>query len=278
MSEENLDKVGYWTEIKLQILQDYTKEYLRILRNQHSIRHVAYIDGFAGAGTRISKTTGELIDGSPKRALEMNPSFDHYYFVDMNPARVERLRKMSPQPNLTVCEGDCNEILLREVFPKCKYEDYRRALCLLDPYDLNPSWEVVETAGKMRSTEIFLNFMIMDANMNVLRRNTNSVKPDQAVRMTKFWGDESWRTAAYRSGRDLFGDEYVEKEPNEAVVEAYRERLKKVAGFKYVPKPVPMRNTKGPIIYYLFFASQNATGGRIVEHIFSKYRNRVGPE
>src|SRR5262249_36330550 len=117
----------------------------------------------------------------------------------------------------------------------------------------------------------------MDANMNVLRRNTESVNPDQAARMTKFWGDESWRDAAYRSEQlGLFGGEIAEKAPNEAVVEAYRDRLKNVAGFKYVPKPVPMRNTKGPVIYYLFFASPNEIGNRIVEHIFDKYRNRAG--
>lgn len=277
MSEENLDKVGYWTEIKLQIIEDYTKEYLRILRNQKSIRQVAYIDGFAGAGTHISKATGQVIAGSPKRALEMRPSFDHYYFVEMNPERVERLRQMGPSRNVTVYEGDCNEVLLNEVFPKCSYQDYRRALCLLDPYDLNPSWEVVQTAGKMGSIEIFLNFMIMDANMNVLKRNTDSVSPDQAARLTKFWGDESWRTAAYRRDRGLF-NELSEKESNESVVEAYRERLKEVAGFKYVPKPVPMRNTKGPVIYYLFFASPNETGNKIVEHIFEKYRYRTRPE
>jgi three-Cys-motif partner protein len=275
MAEENLDKVGYWTEIKLQILEDYAKEYLRILRNQKPIQQVAYIDGFAGAGSHVSKTTGEVIAGSPKRALEMQPAFDPYYFVEMNPDRVERLRQMGPSPNVTVYEGDCNEVLRKEVFPKCRYQDYRRALCLLDPYDLNPSWEVVQTAGKMGSIEIFLNFMIMDANMNVLKRNTDSVSPDQAARMTKFWGDESWRTAAYRSERGLF-DEIKEKESNESVVEAYRERLKKVAGFKYVPKPVPMRNTKGPVIYYLFFASPNATGNKIVDHILDKYRDRTG--
>jgi three-Cys-motif partner protein len=275
VAEDNLDKVGYWTEIKLQILEDYTKEYLRILRNQSSIRNVAYIDGFAGAGSHISKTTGEVIAGSPKRALEMQPAFDEYHFVEMKPDRVDRLKRIGPTANVTVYQGDCNEVLLNDVFPRCCYEDYRRALCLLDPYDLNPSWEVVETAGRMGSIEIFLNFMIMDANMNVLRKNTDSVSPEQAARMTKFWGDESWRKAAYRSEPGLFGD-IEEKTSNEAVVEAYRERLKTVAGFKHVPKPVPMRNTKGPVIYYLFFASPNATGNKIVEHIFDKYRNRGG--
>jgi three-Cys-motif partner protein len=54
----------------------------------------------------------------------------------------------------------------------------------------------------------------------------------------------------------------------------FRKRLQKVAGFKYVPHPMPMRNEKGALVYYLFFASQNQTGARIVKDIFDKYRAR----
>jgi three-Cys-motif partner protein len=271
---ERLDTVGYWTEIKLQILQDYANAYAQVLAKQSAIKHVAYIDGFAGAGKHISKESGELIDGSPTRALSIEPRFNHYHFVEMDPGRAERLRNIGQRKDVTVYEGDCNEVLLNKVFPQCRYEDYRRALCLLDPYALNPNWEVVEKAGEMRSIEIFLNFMIMDANMNVLRKNPDSVAADQSQRMTKFWGDDSWRTSAYRQERDLFGPT-EEKTSNESVVAAYRKRLQDVAGFKYVPEPLPMRNSQGAVIYYLLFASQNSTGNRIAEHIFKKYRNRV---
>ncbi len=193
----------------------------------------------------------------------------------MDAARAKRLQGMGDEKNVTVYPGDCNEVLLKEVFPQCRYEDYRRALCLLDPYELNPNWEVVETAGRMRSIEIFLNFMIMDANMNVLWKNPDSVAPDQAQRMTKFWGDDSWHTAAYTTEQDLFG-KFEQKAPNESVVAAYRKRLKEVAGFKYVPEPLPMCNTRGAVVYYLFFASQNRTGNKIAEHIFKKYRGHAG--
>ena len=86
------------------------------------------------------------------------------------------------------------------------------------------------TAGQMKSIEIFLNFPIMDMNMNVLKKDTGKVEPQQASRMTAFWGDESWRQAAYNTTENLFGIE--EKTDNEAVAEAFRERLKKVAGFE----------------------------------------------
>ena len=91
--------------------------------------------------------------------------------------------------------------------------------------------------------------------------------------MNRFWGDDSWRSAAYRQEPDLFGS-HEEKTTNEDVAEAYRNRLKDVAHFKYVPRPLPMRNSSGAIIYYLFFASPNVTGGKIVEDIFERYRER----
>ena len=77
----------------------------------------------------------------------------------------------------------------------------------------------------------------------------------------------------YDNTGNLFGwDEKVAG--NEVLAEAYRKRLREVAGFKFVPVPVPMKNSIGRTIYYLFFASPNATGHKIVEYIFNKYRNK----
>jgi len=69
-----------------------------------------------------------------------------------------------------------------------------------------------------------------------------------------------------------FGDR--EKESNEDVARAFRQRLVRVAGFKRVPAPLPMRNTKGAIVYYLFFASQTEVAGNIITDIFMKYRKK----
>jgi hypothetical protein len=71
----------------------------------------------------------------------------------------------------------------------------------------------------------------------------------------------------------LWGPE-DKKTDNETIADAFRERLQKVAGFKNVPQPIPMRNTKGGIVYYLFFASAKPVAQNIVEDIFRKYRER----
>jgi three-Cys-motif partner protein len=171
-----------------------------------------------------------------------------------------------------VYEGDCNTLLLQKVFPRVEYKSYRRALCLLDPYGLHLNWEVILTAGQMKSVEIFLNFPMADMNRNVLWRNPERVNFSQIARMNAFWGDDSWRKAAYDTTQNLFGCE--DKTPNISVVKAFQKRLKTVAGFEYVPEPMPMRNSKNAVVYYLFFASQKSVAQNIIEDIFNKYRNR----
>lgn len=265
--------MGYWTEIKLRIIKDYASAYAIILHNQKLIKHFAYIDGFAGAGRHISRNTRKSIHGSPAIALDVTPQFSHYHFIDLDGERADQLKELSKERNnVSVYEGDCNDILLRKIFPTCLYKDYCRALCILDPYDLNPNWEVVQTAGHMKSVEIFLNFMIMDANRNILKENPEKVSPSQIDRMNTFWGDESWKKIAYKEERDLFNNVRLRKAPKEDVINAYKQRLEEVAGFKYVPDPIPMRNNRGVTIYYLFFASHNRIGSKITTDIFKKYR------
>ncbi len=269
-----LDEIGYWSELKLEIIKKYAFAYSTILARQNFVKGCIYIDAFAGAGTHRSKATGQNVAGSPVNALAIQPPFSELHFIDMDGTRTAELRRIAADDvRVTVHDGDCNDVLLQSVFPRCRYKDYRRALCLLDPYKLNVNWEVLKTAGEMQSVEVFYNFMIMDANMNVFMKDPSKVMPEQAARMDAVWGDASWRSAAYRKEPGLFG-EMEEKETNEVIAEAFRTRLRDVAGFAFVPPPIPMRNDNGAVIYYLYFASPNETGANIVRQIFDRYRTR----
>jgi three-Cys-motif partner protein len=151
-----------------------------------------------------------------------------------------------------------------------KFQKYERGLCILDPYGMNLEWKVIFAAGQSSALDMFLNFPVMDMNRNALHRDPESPTSLQKDRMTSVWGDESWADIAY--GEDLFGN--PDKRSNDAIAGAFRKRLKEVAGFARVPKPIPMRNSKGAIVYYLFFASQKNTAEGIVIDIFKKYENR----
>lgn len=283
--DAKLDEIGDWSIDKLAILKSYAEQYSQVLQNQRASSgerrfRYGYIDGFAGAGEHVRKETHEIVPGSPLNALKVKHGFDEYHFVDIDPSRVARLRKLAGNDaHVTVHHGDCNTVLLDEVLPRYRYEDFARALCFLDPYGMHVSWDVLKRAGTMRSIEIFLNFPIADINRNAKRAKLEDVEFEHRKRMTTLWGDETWHAAMFTKSRqqtffELFGDSTPEMENagNDGLAAAFMERLKSAAGFMYVPQPVPMKNSKNAIVYYLFFASNNETGYRIANHIFKKYR------
>ncbi len=268
------DEIGGWSEIKLEILKKYAAAYSTILSAQTkaSLFHV-YIDAFAGAGKHLSKATQEFVPGSPLNALAVQPQFREFHLIDIAPEKIENLRELiGPRKDVFLYQGDCNEILLKDVFPRVRYQQYRRGLCVLDPYGLHLDWNVIFTAGQMKSLDVFLNFPVQDMNRNVFWQDPEGVDEAQIRRMNLFWGDESWRNIAYETKWNLF--KLPEKEPNEVIAEAFRRRLKDVAGFDRVPEPLAMENSKGAILYYLFFASRNSTAEKIAREIFAKYRKR----
>jgi len=271
-AQPQLDRIGYWSSIKLDVIREYAAAYSRILAAQKRppLHHV-YIEGFAGAGVHLSKSGKKFILGSPLNALNVRPPFREYHLIDIKHQRVEQLKRLIGDRNdVFLYHGDCNEVLLEHVFPQVKYENYRRGLCILDPYGMDLEWKVIFAAGQSKTLDMFLNFPVMGINRNVLRRDPENVGTLQKVRMTAVWGDDSWSKIAY--GSDLFGN--PDKRSNDTIAEAFRARLKEVAGFARVPKPIPMRNSKGAIVYYLFFASQKDTAEHIVLDIFKKYENR----
>ena len=271
---EEFDQIGIWSEVKLAIIKEYASAYATILdatrRDKVPSLRWLYIDAYAGPGVHLSKRTGKMVEGSPLIALNTSPPFSEYHFIDADPKRAEQLREIAgDRKDVHIYSADCNKILLEKVFPRAKYDDYKRALCLLDPYNINLRWEVIEAAGKMGSVEVFLNFMIMDINRNVLRKNPDHAIKSKVEQLTRLWGDETWIDAAYDTRGNLFGD--PEKVSNERFESAWRERLKKKAGFKFVSKPMPMKTKTNSVIYYLYFASQKPVAADIVDDIFTKY-------
>ncbi len=264
-------EIGIWSEAKLDIVRKYAKAYSTILSRNSNLTHI-YIDAFAGPGLHRAKLSGAPVVGSPLNALTVSPPFAEHHFIDLDEKKVRALEESAgSRKDVRVYRADCNDVLIRDIFPNLHYHSFRRALCLLDPYGLQLNWEVIYTAGQLGTVEIFLNFPIHDMNRNVLVRDPARMDPRQIERMDAFWGDRSWRNVAYATDANLLG--YEEKVcTNDVMAEAFRRRLEDVAGFTFVPKPVYMRNSIGAGLYYLFFASQKPVANSIVEDIFTAYR------
>ena len=272
------DEISKWSEIKLDIIGEYASPYTRIMSGQNFKFH--YIDAFCGAGMHISRDSKDAVHGSPLRVMNTDHPFHNYFFVDLDGGKTAFLEKICkqhfPDRSVSVRTGDCNAVLA-ELLPRFQYKNYDRLFCLLDPYGLQLNWEIIAQMGESKIVDLVLNFPVMDMNRNAIWHDQTKVPQWGIDRMNRFWGDKTWKDVAYKPTKqdNLFGDPLaMKKQNNDALTEAFGNRLREVAKFKYVPKPIPMRNSNNAVVYYLFFASQNQTANKIASDVFRKYGGR----
>jgi hypothetical protein len=70
------DEIGYWSELKLEIVEKYGAAYTSAFRNA------------------TKKRTKQQIEGSPARALKVSPPFDGFYCIDMDADKTAHLQKL----------------------------------------------------------------------------------------------------------------------------------------------------------------------------------------
>jgi three-Cys-motif partner protein len=134
------DQIGIWSELKLEIVEEYGAAYTKAFANQRGLKKY-YIDAFSGAGVHLSKRTGGQVEGSPARALKVSPPFDHFYFIDMDTDKAKHLATLCHgRADVDVITEDATSYLVGKLLPTIQYEKYNRALCLLDPYGLHLDW------------------------------------------------------------------------------------------------------------------------------------------
>ena len=156
---------AHWHEIKLDIVRRYGAAYSTISSRQPGLAHY-WIDGFIRSGTggpadeSTRPGTGGpargFVPGSALNALLVTPPFHHHYLVSMDGHRPDALRRaMDERPDVTLFEAG-SRALLEDVLPRVRQEDYRRALCVLDPCGPALDWRVIEMAGRLRTIDLFV--------------------------------------------------------------------------------------------------------------------------
>lgn len=122
---------GDWTTKKLDILERYLQSYTTALKNQPFVTE--YIDAFAGSGYRelSSRAAGagigalpfpdlvenepqQLLEGSARKALGVDPPFNRYIFIERSRDRCAQLERLSVEfehlgHTIEIRQGDANE-------------------------------------------------------------------------------------------------------------------------------------------------------------------------
>jgi len=280
MSKKQFDVIGPWSIDKLSRLRKYLPPYTKILKKQPWCKGVHYIDGFAGPGTAIDRETRKFVAGSPLVAIKTEPPFDRVIFVEKSSMRIQRLKELSREfgaRRIEICEGDCNQVLISNVFPSIG--SYERAFLLLDPYGLHVEWSTIETAAKAHTIEALVNFPLHDISRNVIARRAELIDEMQAARLDAFCGDGKWREVVYRESQQLglFGREYEKCDRIAEVLSAYfrEERLQTI--FSHVSDYIIMRNKKNAPLYSLIWAGHNETACKIMNAVLHKHPESEDP-
>jgi hypothetical protein len=75
-----------------------------------------------------------------------------------DPSTAALRRAVDGRADVTLLDGG-SRALVDEVLPHVRQEDYRRALCVLDPCGPALDWHVIEAAGRLRTIDLFVAFV-----------------------------------------------------------------------------------------------------------------------
>lgn len=289
---------GDWTEQKLECVRKYLHAYTTIMSKQPF--RFAYIDAFAGTGYRemesdegidelmfpdlVSPEVVSFHDGSARNALEIEPPFMKYVFIEKNTNRYMELEELRKEfllkdrfsTDMIECwRGDANEYLKNLCQKNWKTH---RALVFLDPYGMQVEWKTIESIAQTQAIDLWILFPLGTVN-RLLKRN-GEIRPALRARLDLFFGESDWYEVFYQLAKQisLFDEEQWQKAGDIfATIEQYFiQRLQGI--FEGVAtNPLPLRNSKNVPLYLLCFAAGNRRGApvavKIAQEILEGMRN-----
>ena len=268
---------GAWTREKLDILQNYLDAYTTALKDQPFTLH--YVDAFAGSGAIEAQGDADgakLLEGSPKVALGIqNKPFDRLIFIEIGQENADSLRTMIAHGDnadrAQVVTEDANQYLPKFCAAMGRYD---RAVVFLDPFGTQVDWETVQAIADTEKCDTWILFPV-SAIRRLLPRSGEVRSLGNENRLTKVFGDESWRNLQYPSEQmSFFCEVEIQTDPGvKAIVELYRSKLD--GSFTRVaPVGRTLRNSRNSPMYELLFAVGNPNGAptaiRIADHILNR--------
>ena len=272
---------GSWTQQKLQILSKYLRAYRKIFEKNPKARFfkTIYVDAFAGTGVIPRDLPGMFADfpelagaeeefrkGSVKRALEVEPPFDHYVFIEKDAGKCDELLGLSngfSGRDIRIIKDDANVALQQW----CSEIDTKgeRAVVFLDPFGASVEWNSIKAIAKTRAVDLWVLFPY--AAINRMLINDRKAPKAWSDRLTRIFGTDEWEKAFYSSTfwqsiLDPSQDaEQVRKTADKTqITEFFVDRLKTI--FAAVAKPGYLYNSRG-LLFVLLFAAGNDKGAKI---------------
>ena len=256
---------------KLDVIHEYLSMYQKALGS--TPLKTLYIDGFAGSGeVPIGKVAEGLFNdedvqtvmaGSADRAMNVDPPFDRYIFVDKRKKCIGDLKsKFKDHPLFEQTDyyvGDANYHIKKI----CEKEQWRfqRGVVFLDPFGNQVEWDTIEAIARTNALDLWYLF---PAGLGVFRQIGRDGRVDSTHEesITRILGTDEWKTAFFKPSKqaDLFDDTMTREKvvTPESAAQFAIERLKALFEGGVMDEMIPLGRLSYPS-YYLLFAWGNAT-------------------
>jgi len=232
---------GAWAKEKLEILRCYSTGFAAATKRAGS---GCFVDGFAGPGYNLIRSTGEVVEGSPLIALQAG--FGRIFLIEKDPSVADSLRQMITGLGevAEVITGDANQEVIRCLE---RIDSWVPPLVFLDPTGLQLEWNTLRDIscgrGKRRTKrpELLINF---PSDFDLLRKfrigKTNALNERQ---ITAFFGTEQWKSL--ESVQLRAQGARVTAQVRTELLELYSQRLQSDLGYILPPLRRDIRSSGG---------------------------------
>lgn len=264
-----------------------------VIFRKHPYLLPVYVDAFAGTGRISTRTPAPqhedvdpeataLLKGSARIALEVEPPFHRYIFVEQSARKSRELESLRTEyatraSRIQIETADATTFLTNW----CNATDWTktRAVVFLDPFGMQIEWSLLKQLAKTEAVDLWL---LVPLGLGVNRMTPKDSLPPQewAEKLTRFFGSEDWSSQFYRPRiqPDLFNESSpVEKNVNfQGLADYFVSRLNEV--FPGVAtNPLTQRNSRNSPMFLLCFATANPKTRTIkaaldiAEHLLGKH-------
>src|SRR5581483_8083164 len=144
--------------------------------------------------------------GSARLALEVEPPFHRYVFIERATRRASELTALNaefPGRNIEIINKDANEAIAA----LCKATNWRstRGVVFLDPYGLQVTWDTLVAISRTGALDVWILFP-SGMGLNRLLTKSGDIPQEWQETLDRSLGTKEWRTVFYRSEEnvDLF--------------------------------------------------------------------------
>jgi three-Cys-motif partner protein len=266
---------GTWTQDKLERVRKYLVAYSQIMKDRQY--KYAYIDGFAGTGYHELKPDEDdscnlfaeleepaveaYLDGSARIALQVEPRFHKYIFIEKSRKKARELEKLRGEfpdkaDDIIIKKAEAN-VCLRELCLNRSWAE-RRAVLFIDPFGMQLSWETVAAVGQTKAIDTWILFPV--SAVNRLLKRDGEIPASWRQCLDTMLGEPNWFDVFFpQENLPLFDDgtQVRRKVADLGRISKYFNRRLASAFAGVAPNPYTLRNSQGAPLYLLCFAVGN---------------------